>query len=454
MQQHSSQSLTISLKQSISTDVLVVGGGAAGIAAAIAAGRRGCKTLLAEREYVLGGTAVSGLVGPFMTCSNPDGSKKLIRGLFEEIVDRMISDGGATDPMTIKNADAHSSWHMFGHRNVTPFSSETFKFTAEEMCLEAGVKLLYGVQACAVERTDDNASIAKVVFLAKEGFLAVTPKIVIDCTGDGDIAYLADCPMMKGADDTGEMQAAGLFFSVEGFDEDILNERAERDGWQSMRFEKEIAQAMANGDYPIPRKRLGIYKSCDGTWRANITRIPDIDGTKSESLTESAIEGRKQIKSILRFLRKYVKGAENVRLVQSAAAPGIRETRRIKGDFILEEKDLEAGTVFEDTILICSNSRDVHIGTLGRYVVQDKVYSLPYRMLLPAGVNNLLAAGRCVSCDRAVLSAIRVMPPCFGMGQAAGNAAALAIQSNTTLPEIDVPQLQERLRQENVVLND
>ncbi len=434
-------------------EVLVIGGGPAGIAAAVCAARRGCQTLLVEREFSLGGTAVSGLVGPFMTCSDPAGERKLIRGFFEELVDRMIALGGAVDPMSIPNCDSHSSWHARGHRNLTPFSSEVLKYAAEELCRQYHVELLYGAQLIAVERDASQRRLAEAIFAAKEGLIAVAPKMVIDCTGDGDAAFLAGCPMEKGDPQSGEMQAAGLFFLLDGLDEDIMQRRCEEQGWEAMRCEREIAAAAANGEYPIPRRRLGLYKSCDGFWRANVTRLPGVDGTTSAGLTQAAVEGRRQIFAIIHFLRKYVPGAEHARLVQSAASPGIRETRRLKGDFVMTEQDLVSGTIFADAILLCANSRDVHAGLVGRYQPQERIYSLPYRMLLPAGLDNLLAAGRNVSCDRAVLSAIRVMPPCFGMGQAAGNAAALAIQSGQNPAQIDCHELQARLRAEKVVLD-
>ena len=277
--------------------------------------------------------------------------------------------------------------------------------------------------------------------------------MVIDCTGDGDIAFLADCPMMKGEESDGEMQAAGLFFSVTGIDEKVFQERYRTLGWESLRYEKEISEAVKNGEYPVPRRRLGLYKAEDDTWRANITRIPHVDGTKSEDLTKIMVEGHKQISAIMKFLRKYVKGCEKIRLIKSAEFPGIRETRRIKGDFIMQGKSIHESEIFPDAILLLSNSIDFHKGLIGNYQPSRNIYSLPYRILLPSGVENLLAAGRCVSCDREVLAAIRVMPPCFGMGQAAGNAAALALDTGTVPAAIDAKELQDRLRSEGVVLS-
>jgi len=434
-------------------EILVVGGGPAGIAAAYCAARRGHQVLLAERGYCLGGTATSGLVGPFMTSSDPEGKKQIIRGFFRELVDRLIAAGGALEPMTMENCDAHSSWHFYGHHNLTPFNAETLKFEAESMCLEQNVRLLFGIQAAEAVKSADGKRIDGVVFAAKEGFVYVRAKMVIDCTGDGDIAFMAGCPMMKGDEKDGEMQAAGLFFSLEGIDEAVFQKRYQTLGWESLRYEKEIAEAAANGEYPIPRRRLGLYKADDNTWRANITRIPDVDGTKSEDLTKIMVEGRKQIGAILKFLRKYVKGCEKVRLLKTAEFPGIRETRRIKGDFIMQGKSVREAEIFPDAILLLSNSIDFHKGLIGDYRPCQTVYSLPYRMLVPSGADNLLAAGRCVSCDREVLAAIRVMPPCFGMGQAAGNAAVLALETGTNPAGIDTEELRRRLRSEDVVLD-
>ena len=434
-------------------EILVIGGGAAGIAAAYCAARRGHRVLLAERAYCLGGTATSGLVGPFMTSSDPDGAHQIIRGFFRELVDRLIAAGGALEPMALENCDAHTSWHLYGHHNVTPFNAETFKFEAESMCLEQKVRLLYGVQAAEVRKNAAGDRIDGVVFAAKEGYIYIRAQVVIDCTGDADIACLAGCPVMKGDESDGEMQAAGLFFSLDGIDETVFRKRYQTLGWESMRYEKEIAEAVKNGEYPIPRRRLGLYKAEDDTWRANITRIPDVDGTRSEDLTKIMVEGHKQIRSILKFLRKYVKGCEKVRLLKSAEFPGIRETRRIKGEFIMRGSSVREGEIFPDAILLLSNSIDFHKGLVGDYRPGKTIYSLPYRILLPSGAGNLLAAGRCVSCDREVLAAIRVMPPCFGMGQAAGNAAALALDAGIAPASVDVRELQNRLRSENVVLD-
>ena len=335
---------------------------------------------------------------------------------------------------------------------MTPFCIETFKVVAEDLCRESGVELLYGVSACSAVRRAGGAGLDGVVFLAKEGLVMIRAGMVIDCTGDADIAYLAGCPTLKGDPETGEMQAAGLFFSIDAVDEAVLERRRETSGWEAMRFEKEIAEAAAAGEYPVPRRRLGVYKSCDGTWKVNATRIEDVDGTTSAGLTRTAVEGRRQVRAICRFLQKYVRGFEHIRLLGSASMPGIRETRRIEGDFIMREKDMLAGTMFDDAVAVCGNSRDTHKGMIGKYIPATCCYSLPYRILLPRGADNLLAAGRNVSCDRSVLAAIRVMPPCFALGQAAGTAAALALEEGVAPAKIRVEVLRERLRASGCVV--
>ena len=433
-------------------EVLVVGGGCAGLSAAICAARRGHRTMLAERMFCLGGAATNGMVGPFMTCSDPEGKREIVMGFFREFVERMIAAGGALEPMSIRNGDEYSAWHRFGHQNITPFNIETYKIVAEDLCRENSVELLYGVTACNVLKTADGKALEGVVFLAREGMVFIRAQMVIDCTGDADIAYLAGCPTEKGDAETGEMQAASLFFSIDGVDEAVLQERFARGGHKCMRFKEEIEQAAAAGEYPVSRRKLGAYKNCDGTWRINATRILDVDGTRSADLTRIAAEGRLQTRAIFNFLRKYVRGFENIRLIASAATPGVRETRRIKGNFVLQEEDITGGRMFDDAVAVCSNSRDTHHGQTGTYIPSTCNYSLPYRMLLPIGADNLLAAGRCVSCTRPVLSAIRVMPPCFALGQAAGNAAALALDSGERPCDIDIAQLRRRLLSENVVL--
>lgn len=433
-------------------EVLVVGGGCAGLAAAVCAARRGHRTLLVDRAYCLGGTATNGMVGPFMTCSDPEGKQEIIKGFFREFVERMIAAGGALDPMSIRNGDEYSAWHIHGHQNITPFNIDTYKIVAEDLCRENSVELLYGTTVCDTVLSPDEKTLAGIVCLAKEGLVFIRARMVIDCTGDADVAYLAGCPVMKGDEETGEMQAASLFFTIDGVNEAVLEERLKSRGIDAMGFKEEIAQAVAAGEYPVPRRKLGAYKNCDGTWRINATRILGADGTCSQELTRIATEGRQQVRAIFKFLRKYVRGFENIRLLASASMPGVRETRRIKGEFILQEEDIANGKMFPDAVAVCSNSRDNHRGVVGTYITSTCNYSLPYRMLLPQGVENLLAAGRCVSCSRPVLSAIRVMPPCFALGQAAGNAAALALDSGVAPRDIDTDVLRERLKAEDVVL--
>ncbi len=432
-----------------SCDVLVIGGGVSGFSAAVCAARNGASVILAEAMYSLGGTAVSGLVGPFMTCSDANGEKQLITGIYKETVDRMIKKGGAVDPMTCKSGTAASGYYKNGHSNCGPFSSECLKITAEEMCIEAGVKILYTLNLIKVIRNGNR--ITEAVFASKSDIYVIKAKCFIDCTGDANAAYMAGAPFQN--EDGEELQAASLFFEIDGIDREIYDEycSSKMDVKGDDHFDKVIAEEMAAGRYNVERNRLGTYESADGAWKVNGTRMCGVDATDAEQLSKAVITGRRQMYDILSMLKRRIPGCENVRLKTSASMLGIRETRRIKGEYILSSDDLVSGEVFDDAIFMCSNSIDFHSNTQGRYIAnKTEYYTVPFRSLIPKGCGNMLVAGRSISADKFALSAIRVMPPCFAMGQAAGVAASIFIEGGDEFSDIDIKKLQSALRAQNV----
>jgi len=191
-------------------------------------------------------------------------------------------------------------------------------------------------------------------------------------------------------------------------------------------------------------------------WCVNTSRIMNVDSTDSESLTKAEILGRKQVDEILNFLRKYVPGCEDARLKSTASYIGIRESRHIKGEYRLTAEDLLSAKVPEDSILIAANSVDVH-GRFGpksnEYTpINGSYYGVPYRSLIPLGIDGLLLAGRCISADSTAAGAIRVMPPCMAMGQAAGTAAAMAAKQNIPVRDVEISLLQEQLKNNGVCL--
>ena len=445
------------------TDVLVVGGGPAGVCAAISAARHGARVLLVEQGGCCGGMATAGLVGPFMTCYDAKGEAMIIRGIFEEIVDRLVARGYAIHPSEVMGGTPFTSWIKIGHDHVTPFESEGLKLVLDEMLCEAGVKILYHttfLEPIVAKNTITGAKIA-----SKAGIDTVNAKVVIDSTGDGDVAARAGVPFEMGNEELGLMQPATMFFHISHVDSDAveadinanLHNFYRRDGVNYRSLHWRVSEAREAGDWTLKRVSIGLFRMPKkDEWCVNTSRIMDVDSTDNESLTAAELEGRRQADEILRFLRKYVPGCADARLKSTASHVGIRESRHIKGVYRLTATDLITSQVPKDSVFIAANSVDVH-GRFGptsnEYTpIEGDYYGVPYRSLLPVGVEGLLLAGRCVSADSTAAGAIRVMPPCMAMGQAAGTAAALAIQNGTTPAALDVNELIATLKKDGVYL--
>lgn len=434
-------------------DVVVIGGGCAGIAAAICAARHGAQTLLVESNGVLGGMATAGLVGPFMTCYDPDGQNQVIKGFFEEFVREMEKRGGAIHPKNVDAGTSYAGYRVYGHAHCGPFDAETFKRVAEDLCSDSGVELLYHAMFMSPCMSEDGTQIHGAVFATKSGLIQVNAKVFIDCTGDADVAHRSGVPCAYG-DESGQTQPGSLFFTVRGVDKEKLEAIREETGdFKTIFFQDLIQKEIEEGRYHVPRNKLAIYENPDGTFRVNMSRVYLKDGCDPFELTSASIRGRQQIEEILTLMRRLLPGCENVELVASAAMIGLRETRRIQGEFILTGADIKGKREFEDVIFLSGNSIDMHSGSAVNYQpASGTPYQVPYRILLPKKIQNLLVAGRCSSMDREALAAIRVMPPVFAMGQAAGSAAAICIAKNLNPAEVPIAELQDLLIGDGVVL--
>jgi hypothetical protein len=432
--------------------VLVIGGGPAGIGAAVAAARCGARTILVERYGFLGGNATASLVGPFMTSFSADGQTQIIRGVFDELVRRMEKMGGAIHPSKVPPAVAKSAYMKHGHVGVTPFDPEAMKLVSVELCLESGVELM--LHTIFVDPVMEGRTVRGAIVHNKGGLQAVLAETTVDCSADADVAARAGVPFKMGRESDGLTQPMTMFFRVGNVN------RAAVDAYfrdhpeeieQRMAFSSCIKAAQQNGDYTIPRERLSMYESPqEGVWRVNVSRILGMDGTKVEDLSQAEIVGRRQVMEILAFLRKYVPGFEHCTLIDTAAQVGVRETRRIEGEYTLTQEDLMSGRDFEDTIAYAAYPIDVHDPTGAGGGVSNRgetanSYQIPYRCLVPKDVEQLLVAGRCVSATHEALGAIRVMPPSFAMGEAAGTAAALATAEGLSPRRVPVDWVQEAL---------
>ncbi len=443
--------------------VIVLGGGPSGLCAAIAAARGGADTLLIEQNNCCGGMATAGLVAPFMTCYDSAGGTKLIRGLFEELVDRLIAVGGAIDPATVPAGQCYTSYIVKGHVHVTPFKAESLKIVADEMLAEAGVRVLYHTALVDAEAADGR--IQRVILREKEGLCAAEAEVYIDATGDADLAAFAGAPFILG-NGQGKLQPSTMFFRIGNVDLAAVDADIEKnrdnfyrvDGVNYRSLHWWVSKAREAGDWTLDRVSIGLFRGVDeDEWSINTSRIMGTDGTCSESLTAAELEGRRQVREIFAFFKKYVPGCENAKLLQTGSTVGIRETRHIVGKKRLTLEALLSCEKPEDAIMVAANSVDVH-GKFGprsnEYIAlpEGEYYGVPYGCLLPEGLSNLLVTGRSISADPEASGAIRVMPPCMALGQAAGAAAALALRDGVSVDALDVALLRKTLAEQNVVL--
>lgn len=434
-------------------DIMVVGGGMAGCASAIEAARSGRKTLLLERYGFLGGSATAALVNPFMSRSTSDG-KLLVTGVFDEIVGRLSDAGG-----------------LLGNT----FDAEAMKFVLQEMVIESGARLRLHTLFDGAEHTQEGIIVRT---KSKSGMEEFDCRRLIDCSGDADAAAALGARFEKGNED-GLTQATTLMFDVGGVDPVKALEYV-RDHPDQMRFPNLspdadldklaeglisvagyydlVAEARRKGEYSAPGDLVFyIGRPHGGQVTFNTTHIGDVDGTNADDLTCAEIEGRRQMMSIVSFVRNYVPGFENAYLLQSAPQIGVRETRRIVGEYVFSEDDVAHARKFDDAICRLAYPVDVHSGRGEGYTREEERsspvapppgdwYEIPYRCLVPVDTDNLLVAGRCVSSTQAGNGAIRIMPACAAMGEAAGVAAAMSIIQNVPLRHIDTQALRQELR--------
>ncbi|MDR1601414.1 MAG: FAD-dependent oxidoreductase [Tannerella sp.] len=444
-------------------EVLVVGAGPAGISAAIAAARTGAKTMIVERYGIVGGNITAAMVNPFFTFHDIHG-RQVIKGIAEEMVRRMtarnVSCGHVTD-LTFDNA------------SMTPFDPEGSKAILFEMLEDAGVEIL--LHSLVVGTQVDGGYIRSVLIENKSGRQAICPEYVIDCSGDADVAALSGAPYTLGRQEDGAMQPATLYFRVGGVNlltlrlwmkanRHLLKDSPadeEIDGQKAIALlglNEQVEEAVRSGELdPETAPRILMYELPNSQFSVNTTRLQKIDGTNVNDLTRAEIALRKQVLQIHAFLKKRIGGFAESYIIDTGINAGIRETRHITGDYTLTEDDVLNGKSFDDGISCGTFAIDIHPphGREQIFTGSGKVvYEIPYRTLLPRGLNNLLVAGRCISAGHAAFGSIRVMATCMGVGQGAGVAAGMLAKSKTTVREIDAAELRAQLiRQGQYLLN-
>ncbi len=419
-------------------DVVIVGGGPAGIAAAAAAARAGQRTLLIERYGFLGGMGTAAGVTNFCGLhANVHGTiKQVVHGIADDLLARMEQLGGLSQPHL-----------LFGGKIAAQaYDNTALKIAADEVVLASGAELLFHAQVVGV-LMDAPERIGAVLIETKSGRAAVVGSIYIDCSGDGDLSFHAGVPFEKGTSGH-DMMYPSTMFRVNGVDPARAG-----DAWNHFGRLMEEAE---RGGRRFPRKTPIIRPQKNPVeWRANVTQLsnPDgspVDGTDARQLSRGEVEGRRQIVDFFQFLRESAPGFDQSYILEIAPQVGIRETRRIVGEYQLTEGDVLQCVSFVDTIGVNGWPIEEHVAGNIVFKWQDTPAArgfnhLPYRMLLPLRVNNLLVAGRCGSMTHMGQSAARVTGGCLVMGQAAGTAAALAIESSSVPREVEPATLQQRL---------
>ncbi len=414
-------------------DVFVAGGGPAGVAAAVSARNQGASVYLAEAHTCLGGMGTAARVPVFMPLT--DGVHFLPGGFGEQVVKRLKQETAT--------------------RNCRGIDAEALKRVYDALMTEVGAEFTFYTTLVAVQA--EQGRVSHVICAAPSGLFAVRAKVYVDATGNGDLATWAGAAFEKG-DEKGNLMPGTLCSVWAGIDWET---------WYAARPKgpqpdgSMLEKAFADGVFTVKDEHLtGMYRTGDHTGGGNIGHTFDVDATDEVSLTKALVWGRRSMTEYQRYYSQYLKGFENLQLVGTGSLLGVRETRRILGDYVLSLADYKRRATFPDEIGRYAYPIDNHPLRPGKDTYEQhrkefdaelkyakgESYGIPYRILTPSALQNVLVAGRCVSADRMVHGSLRVMPGCFITGQAAGVAAAMAAAAGQSTHQVDVKQLQQRLK--------
>lgn len=429
-------------------DVLVVGGGPSGIIAAQAAAADGLKVVLVESRSFLGGNMTIGL--PVLGFLGQKGNQ-VISGLPQKFIDRLAAQDAASE---------HRPCPL--HMSITLVEPEAVKTVALEMLIEDGVDVM--LYTFCVDIIKDGDNLKGIVIESKSGREAIMAKVVIDCSGDADVAYRAGVPCEKG-NESGGMQPPTLMFCLAGVDTEKLRSSITEEPrtyltdfipadyyGQNQQFIvvglRQLMDKARKAGLNLPTERTIIITGLrkEEVW-INMSSVHGIDGTDPESLSHGEVVGHEQVKDIIKYLIEYVPGFEEAYFSRMAPFLGIRETRRIVGKYVMTKDDILGCRRFDDAIAVASYPLDIHHPEDGgcTLIWCGDSYDIPYRSLVPKKIKNLLVAGRSISTTHEAMSAIRVMAPCMAMGEAAGRAAKMAVRDAVQPSAIDVQKLRQEL---------
>jgi hypothetical protein len=439
-------------------DVIVCGGGPSGIAAAISARRNGARVLLVEQSGLLGGNSVHALVGPWMSFHY--GKTQVIKGIGQEIVQRMVKKGYSLShiPDPIGFCDT-----------ITPHDVEGLKEVLFELMDEEQIDLL--LHALIINVIRDENTIKGLKAATKSGIIDLFGKVIIDATGDGDVAYKMGCDYVFGRNTDNFAQPMTMIFSVGNVkldelkaylknnpDDFTLDENYDGEYLAISGCFRLVEEARKNGDFTIARDRVLLFQDVRPNQVAvNMTRIQKHSGVDAWSLTEAEREGRRQIKEVFAFLKKYVPGFKDSFIVRTPSKIGVRETRHILGDYIMELDDIVEERSFEDSVCVCAYPIDIHSPDGSTLTVleenKQKCYEIPLRVMLPKKAEQLIVTGRAISATHEANASMRVTPSVLALGEAAGALASIAIKKNIKPRQVDYKEVQAVLRKQGQIVS-
>jgi hypothetical protein len=429
--------------------------------AALGAAWTGAQVIIAERYGFLGGNPTVALVNPLMSWHThrdvPQRAATLllpqdhgpgdpvVAGALSVFLNNLLNAGGALAP-------AEETGY------TVPFDPEIYKIVALDTLDEAGANILLHSRANAA--WGPQCAPEGVVFESKLGPFVVSAATMVDCTGDGDIAAFAGAQFQIGRESDGRVQPMTLMFRIANFDRGRFADyiKLYPNQWRGVHGLWDLVrQAAKRGDLKLPREDILLFATPhEDELSANCTRVTETVGIDVLELTRAEIESRRQMRDIMNFLNKYVPGFEQAYVVQSGNSIGVRETRRIIGDYILTVEDVLEGRKFEDAIARASYPVDIHNptgpGTTITRLPADEWYEVPLRCLLPKDVDNLLVAGRCISGTHEAHSSYRVTPTAMATGHAAGVCAALASLTKRQPRDIPASEVQQKLREQKAII--
>lgn len=421
-------------------NVVVIGGGFTGVAAAIAAARQGMDVTLVEEHGFLGGAAGVNLVNPLMrywTWTEKNGEKEkflLSRGILLEIMDNLIELEKQECKIMIKDMLLTQFFH-----------EEYLKIVLEDMALKEGVKLLYHTVLCDTE-VEDNA-VKSVTVISRGVKIKLEADCFIDATGDANLAAMCGCEFQLGREKDNLCQPMTLCFRLINVDLDEY--KKEREGINPL-----YKQFKEKGLIENPREDVLIFENLmDGVLHFNSTRVVKLDPTNPYEVSQSEVIARKQIIELHKFLRENFKAFKDSQLMVSAPSIGTRESRKIKGEYVMTVEDIVNATKFSDSIAAGNYDIDIHnpegTGTSHYRIPEGEWYTIPYRSLIPKGMKNLLVGGRCISATHEAQASVRIIPICCTTGEACGVAAAVMVKDNVKAQDADTSKIQKILEQTN-----